>query len=79
MAGFNCTSKYHYGDKWVGDPLYRANLWDDGDGVCFDCTCCEYKHPMRKIPSARQLHETKGVTTRTGRRWRRKARKMGLL
>lgn len=80
MAGFYCTSKYHYGDRWVGDPLYQRDIWSTSlRGTCFDCVCCEYRMAMRKIPTARQLHDTKGVTVRTGRRWRREAKKLGIL
>ncbi len=77
MAGFTCTSKYHHGDKWVGDPLYRADIFDSGEGTCYDCWCCErWKKLKVRIPPIHKIQASTGVHRVTAWRHRTKAQKM---
>ncbi len=72
MVGFECTSKFHYGDKWVGDPNYKHK---SEDSICLDCHYCERKNFTRaRIPPTRAIQALTGVSARTARRRRAKAR-----
>lgn len=75
MVGFKCVSKYHHGERWVGDPLYRANIW--GMGVCYDCFCCEhFGYKKIRLPKTHVIQATTGVHRTTAWRRRQKAKEI---